>query len=76
MFEKPEKILIGLVILLVVLAIESAIIMLIWNKVIIKKFPTLLIQKLNFFEALAIVIFAHILFKSYSLMKYKDTKMK
>lgn len=73
MDNKTQKILIGLLVMLIVLSIISTIVMLIWNKIIIKKFPTLLIQEINFFEALAIIIFCHILCKGYNFMTNKPT---
>ncbi len=46
-----------LVVSLVVLAIETFLIMIIWNNVIIKKFPTQHIQPLSFWDALALSVF-------------------
>jgi hypothetical protein len=49
--------LIKLIVLLSVIALSTLLIMVIWNKVIIKKFPLSDIQKLNFWEALALSVF-------------------
>lgn len=49
--------LVMLVVVVVILAIETFLIMLIWNKVIIKKFPTQHIQPLSFWDALALSVF-------------------
>ena len=42
---------------LVLISINVLLIMIIWNKVIIKKFPKSDIQELGFFDALAISVF-------------------
>lgn len=46
-----------LVAFLVLLAIYNFIIMIVWNNVIIKKFPNANIQKLSFWDALALAVF-------------------
>jgi hypothetical protein len=44
-----------------ILALATFLIMTIWNKVIIKKFPLSAIQKLSFWDALALMVFVSIL---------------
>jgi hypothetical protein len=46
-----------LIISLAILALNTWLIMIIWNKVIIKKFPNSDIVELNFWDALAISVF-------------------
>ena len=52
---------VGLVILLALIALNTYLIMIIWNKVIITKFPTSNIQKLDFWDALALSVFVSLL---------------
>ena len=52
---------IELLIILGVIALYTLLIMLIWNKVIIKKFPQSNIQTLTFWDALALSVFVSIL---------------
>ncbi len=56
-----ENSLFVLMILIIVLIIQTVLIMVIWNNVIIKKFPSSNIQKLGFFDALAISVFCALL---------------
>ena len=51
-----------IIFLVIKLSIISALIMVIWNKVIIPKFPLSNIQIINFWEALAIYVLCCILF--------------
>ena len=53
--------LISLLVLLLFMAIYVALIMVIWNEVIIKKFPNQNIQKLSFWDALALSVFVSLL---------------
>ena len=53
--------LITFAIILGLLALYVFIIMIIWNKVIINKFPSQNIQELNFWDALAISVFVSLL---------------
>ena len=53
--------LITFAIILGLLALYVFIIMIIWNKVIINKFPSQNIQELNFWDALAISVFVSML---------------
>jgi hypothetical protein len=70
MINNLEKILLGLIFIIIILSIETSIIMWIWNNIIINKFPNSNIQKLNFFESLAIILFTNILFKSYTNIQF------
>jgi len=54
----------ALVLLFVVSLIISSIIQAIWNKILIKKFPSSNIQPLSLIEAFAIYVLCGILFKS------------
>lgn len=54
--------LVGLIIFLSIVALYTYLIMIIWNNVIIKKFPDSNIQKLDFWEALALSVFFSLLF--------------
>lgn len=62
--KKSSIFLYGLVVAILVVVICTALIQLIWNKVLIKKFPQSNIQKLSFFDALAIGVLSAILFSS------------
>jgi hypothetical protein len=53
-----------LTIFLITIIVQSLMVMVIWNNVLIKKFPLSKIQKLNFFDALAITVLTSILFGS------------
>jgi hypothetical protein len=46
---------------LVILAINVLLIMVIWNNIIVKKFPNANIQRLNYWEALGIAVLCSIL---------------
>lgn len=66
-----------LILLMYILALVISIylVMIIWNKVLIKKFPTSNIQELTFWEALALCILTGLLFgggHSVVVMKTKD----
>lgn len=54
-------ILIPFAIIFAMICFVSFLIMIIWNNVIVKKFPNSNIQKLNLWEALALIIFFGIL---------------
>lgn len=58
---KNEHVLISLLVLLAVVSFYTFLIMTIWNKVIIEKFPQQKIEKLSFVEALALSVFVSIL---------------
>ena len=45
-----------------ILAIESYLVMIIWNNVIIKKFPDARIEELSFWDALGLIVIINILF--------------
>ena len=64
----PVKLLKGslilLVIAIIVIAIETYLVMVIWNDVIINKFPDAKIQELTFWDALAVMVLFSILFPS------------
>jgi len=45
-----------------ILAIESYLVMIIWNDVIIKKFPDARIEELSFWDALGFIVIVSILF--------------
>ena len=45
-----------------ILAIESYLVMIIWNNVIIKKFPGANIEELSFWDALGLIVIISILF--------------
>ena len=55
------SLLVGLAVLLISIAIYTYLVMLIWNDVIIKKFPSSNIQKLNFWDALALSVLVGLL---------------
>lgn len=57
MKTSPLEILVSFLVLLAIVAIYNFIIMIIWNKVIIKKFPNADIQKLSFWDSLALAVF-------------------
>lgn len=59
--------------LLVVIAINTFLIMIIWNQVLINKFPNSNIQKLNFWDALAISVLCSILFGRSTII-WQDVK--
>ena len=56
------NVLVGLILFVAIVALYTYLIMLIWNKVIIIKFPNSNIQKLDFWEALALSVFVSLLF--------------
>jgi len=53
--------LILLLIAIIIVAIETYLVMVIWNDVIIKKFPSASIQELSFWDALSIMVLFSIL---------------
>ena len=55
--------LLGSVLVLGLLALVIYLVQLIWNKVIIKKFPTLNMKELTYWEALALMVFTGLLFR-------------
>lgn len=50
-----------LLVFLLAIALQTFLVMIIWNNVIIKKFPKSNIQELTFWDALAISVFVSIL---------------
>lgn len=58
----PENTIFGFVVLVIMIALNTLLVMLIWNNVIIKKFPTANIGKLNFWDALAVSVLCSLLF--------------
>jgi hypothetical protein len=52
-----SKIAAGLIVFTAVLSINTLLVKIIWNNVIIKKFPKQNIEKLDFWEALAMSVF-------------------
>ena len=50
-----------IIFVLAVIALQTYLIQMIWNKVIIKKFPDSNIQNLTFWEALALSVFVSLL---------------
>ena len=56
-----ENLILALVASVAVIAISTALIMVIWNNVLIKKFPSSNIQKLDFWDALALSVFVWLL---------------
>jgi len=60
----------GLILLLVLIVIYVVLIMVIWNNVIIKKFPQSDIQQLNFWDALALAVFCSLLFGGRTVVNY------
>ena len=65
-------ILIALGVLFGLIMLESFLIMIIWNKIIIKKFPLSNIQELNIWESLAISVFTALLFKGYAVVNTQN----
>ena len=61
---------IGLVLLLVMIVIYVVLIMVIWNNVIVKKFPLSDIQQLDFWDALALAVFCSLLFGPRTVINY------
>jgi hypothetical protein len=61
---KMSNVITFLTIFLITIIVQSLMVMVIWNNVLIKKFPLSKIQKLNFFDALAITVLTSILFGS------------
>ena len=59
----------ALVLLFVLGLITSAIVQAIWNKILIKKFPSSNIQPLSLIEAFAIYVLCGILFKGSAIYK-------
>jgi hypothetical protein len=57
----PQAGLLYVIALLCIIALYTFLIMIIWNQVIIKKFPLSDIQKLSFWDALALSVFISIL---------------
>ncbi len=60
--DKGVAYLIMFLVLLAIIAFNTFLIMIIWNNIIIKKFPDSNIQKLNFLESFGLAIFVSILF--------------
>jgi hypothetical protein len=52
-----QAVLTGMIIILAVVALQTYLIQVIWNHVIIKKFPNANIQELSFWDALALSVF-------------------
>jgi hypothetical protein len=71
---KKQQLFALLVVLLVAICIYSSLIMVIWNKVIIKKFPNSNIQELSFFDALALGILCSLLFNSTYVINCSKSK--
>ena len=67
------SVLIGIIIILALLALYTFLIMIIWNKVIIKKFPQQNIQKLSFWDALALGVFVSLLSGGTTVLVTKNT---
>ena len=65
--------LINLLIFIFMLAIYAILIMIIWNNVLIKKFPSSDIQKLTFLDSIAISILTSLLFKGYTVLQVKES---
>ncbi len=65
-----SKILVSLVVLALIIVINVVLIMLVWNNVLIKKFPSANIQKLGFVDALAISVLAGLLFGTNNTVSY------
>ena len=55
------EILLMLFTVLIMISISTTLIMIIWNNVIIKKFPDSNIQTLSFWDSLALAVFASLL---------------
>ena len=60
--KKLAATLVILLIIICVLALETYIVMVVWNNVITKKFPDANIQELNFWEALGLMVLISLLF--------------
>jgi len=61
MSESMNRPLVGLIAVLSIMALNIFLIQIIWNEVIVKKFPNANIQKLNFWESLALAVFVALL---------------
>jgi hypothetical protein len=72
MYTKNTRIVIALLILTAVVVIQTLIIQVIWNRVIIKKFPNSNIQKLDFIDALALSVFCALLSGKTYIINSKD----
>ena len=60
-----------IILLIIVVSVNTLIIMVIWNNVIIKKFPNSNIQKLSFWDSLGLSIFVSVLAGSGRCFKIK-----
>ena len=65
-FQKGELLTI-LIASLIVLFINSAIVMVIWNGIIVTKFPTSNIKEIGLFDALGLIIFVSLLLSPLSI---------
>lgn len=54
-----QTVITGIAIILAVVALQTYLIQVIWNHVIIKKFPNANIQELSFWDALALSVLQH-----------------
>jgi len=61
---------ISLIFLVILIFIECFLIMIIWNNVIIKKFPSSNIKKLSFWDAMAIAVFVGLLCGGGTIINY------
>ena len=63
MFGKKsgESLLIALLVAVIIIALGTYLIMLIWNNVLLKKSPLIAAKKLNFWDALALAVFVSLL---------------
>ena len=64
-----ESLFISIVILLTMIAINTILIMIIWNKVLIQKIKGANLQEINFWESLSIAVF-------FSLISWSTTAIK
>jgi uncharacterized membrane protein len=55
-------VLIGCIIIFGLLALETYLVMVIWNNIIVKKFPNANIQELSFWDGLGLMVFISIMF--------------
>jgi NADH:ubiquinone oxidoreductase subunit 6 (subunit J) len=62
-----------IVIVVAIIALFTFLIMLIWNNVLIKKFPTWKMQKLSFWDALWLAIFFGVLGSASSFFRFNYT---
>ena len=59
--KEEQKVVFSLLAALIVLSVWTALIMLIWNRVLVPKVRGLVLQKLSFLDAMAIGVFASLI---------------